>query len=43
MRSDARQQARFRLFEESMERKKFDLLLRARQRGRARLNREPNP
>lgn len=38
---DARQQARFRLFEESMERKKFDLLMRARQRGRARLNREP--
>ncbi len=33
---DARQQARFRLFEESMERKKFDLLMRARQRGRAR-------
>lgn len=38
---DPRQQARFRLFEDSMERKKFDLLLRARQRGRARLNREP--
>lgn len=40
---DPRQQARFRLFEENMERKKFDLLLRARQRGRARLNREPRP
>lgn len=38
---EPRQQARFRLFEESMERKKFDLLMRARQRGRARLNREP--
>jgi hypothetical protein len=34
---DTRQQARFRLFEESMERKKLDLLMRARQRGRARL------
>jgi hypothetical protein len=34
---DTRQQARFRLFEESIERKKFDLLARARQRGRARL------
>ncbi len=29
---DLRQQARFRLFEENMERKKFDLLMRARQR-----------
>lgn len=29
---DVRQQARFRLFEENMERKKFDLLMRARQR-----------
>lgn len=38
---EPRQQARFRLFEESMERKKFDLLMRARQRGRARMNREP--
>lgn len=29
---DVTQQARFRLFEENMERKKFDLLMRARQR-----------
>jgi hypothetical protein len=30
---DARQQARFRLFEEQIERRKFDLLMRARQRA----------
>jgi len=42
---DARQQARFRLFEENMERKKFDLLMRARQRGRPLTNerRQPDP
>jgi hypothetical protein len=37
---DARQQARFRVFEEEMERRKFDLLSRARrrvQRGRGQL------
>lgn len=30
---DARQQARFRLFEEQIERRKFDLIMRARQRA----------
>lgn len=30
---DARQQARFRLFEEQIERRKFDLIIRARQRA----------
>jgi hypothetical protein len=29
---DVRQQARFRIFEENLERRKMDLLLRARQR-----------
>jgi hypothetical protein len=32
---DLRQQARFRLFEEQMERRKVDLLMRARQANRA--------
>ena len=32
---DVRQQARFRLFEEMMERQKLDLLMRARQANRA--------
>ena len=31
---DVRQQARFRMFEEMIERRKLDLLMRARQRGR---------
>jgi hypothetical protein len=33
---DARQQARFRIFEENMERRKLDLLVRARERAAAR-------
>lgn len=36
---DVRQQARFRIFEEQIERRKFDLLMRARQ-GAARGNRD---
>jgi len=41
---DVRQQARFRVFEEQMERRKFEFLMRARQnRGRpARPNRKPS-
>lgn len=38
---DARQQARFRIFEEQMERKKLDLLMRAR--NRAAVPAEPKP
>jgi hypothetical protein len=37
---DLRQQARFRVFEEQMERRKFDLVMRARQNNRA--NNRPN-
>ena len=33
---DVRQRLRFRVFEEQMERRKFDLLMRARQANRAR-------
>jgi hypothetical protein len=39
---DVKQQARFRVFEEQMERRKVELLLRARQAARAR-NRAPEP
>jgi hypothetical protein len=35
---DVRQQARFRVFEETMERRKFELLMRARQANRQRAN-----
>ena len=38
---DIRQQARFRLFEEQMERRKVDLLMRARQANRARPRPQP--
>lgn len=41
---DLRQRARFRLFEENMERRKFELLMRARQRRQAPANRRrPGP
>ena len=38
---DVRQQARFRLFEDNMEGKKLDLLMRARQRRGALSSRQP--
>ena len=39
---DARQQARFLLFEERLERQKLDLLMRARERARGALPRRPD-
>jgi hypothetical protein len=40
---DVRQQARFRVFEEQIERRKMDLLMRARQQNRAAAQKPPNP
>jgi len=40
---DVRQQARFRVFEEQIERRKIELLMRARQQNRLNNQQGPNP
>ena len=40
---DVRQQARFRVFEEQVERRKIELLMRARQQNRPQQPRRPPP